>query len=57
MTLLNHIGVFVILFLIIGIIALFDKVLRKDWYYTFPVSMGMWLIFEAFYWTIKIFFL
>jgi hypothetical protein len=56
MTLLNHIGVLVILFLVIGLAALFDKDLRKNWYYSFPASFFAWIVFEAFYWTIKIFF-
>ena len=56
MTLLNHIGILIILFLIIGTAVLFDEKLRKDWHYSIPTSIGMWLLFEAFYWTIQIFF-
>ena len=56
MTLLNHIGILIILFLVIGTTAIFDEELRKDWHHSILTSIGVWLLFEAFYWTIKIFF-
>lgn len=63
MTLLNHVGVFVVILLVFFILALLSRDTRvkylktKDSIYL-PLSSGfIWLIFEAFYWTFKIFFL
>lgn len=57
MTLLNHIGLLVLLVLILVCASVFSEELRDKWLYSFPAAGMVWLIFEAFYWTINIFFL
>ena len=60
MTLLNHIGMFVIIVLICIICELFDakSTLKNIDKVTIPILVAIFLfiIFESFYWTFKIFF-
>lgn len=55
MTLLNHIGVLLLLLLLFNLI----KYLNNDfsnykWHIPFKTGLIIWTIFEAFYWIIKI---
>jgi len=62
MTLLNHIGVFVLILLTITLLDLLQEKVRNaysllDQLWLIPtVSIFLWSIFEAFYWTFKVFF-
>lgn len=58
MTLLNHIGVLLLLFWILTIFWLFIQEMRHKFKYLRVIIESIWLflIFEAFYWTFKIFF-
>ena len=63
MTLLNHIGILVILLIISYTTEIFAVIYKKSrligyefFYAPFLAMFLVWLIFEVFYWTIKIFF-
>jgi len=62
MTLLNHIGIFVLIFLALFFVVIFSSDMRAKYLYTASriylllSTMFLWSIFEAFYWTLKIFF-
>lgn len=58
MTLLNHIGVFVLLTLVLYIVSIFED--RDLTFENMGISIAaaviIMIFFEAFYWTFKIFF-
>lgn len=62
MTLLNHIGVLVILlmifvlFLIIIPMSSGDKTSKNDAIAAVLMTFAVWIVLEAFYWTARIFF-
>lgn len=60
MTLLNHIGVLILLILVGLLVEMFDRnsKLKSLEVLFFPTAAMtiIWIVFEAFYWTFKIFF-
>ena len=65
MTLLNHIGVFLFIFLFEGVVLLLSPSIRRELKITTYKDIFkrlliepflIWFLFEAFYWTFKIFF-
>jgi hypothetical protein len=58
MTLLNHIGVFILLFFFWNCIAILEdeEITFENIFIALKVTIAIYVVFEAFYWTFKIFF-
>jgi len=58
MTLLNHIGVFILLFFFWNCIAILEdeEITFENIFIALEVTIAIYVVFEAFYWTFKIFF-
>ena len=59
MTLLNHIGVFIILIIIFYVVSVFEEkdISFENFWISIGCSTFCMIVFEAIYWTVRIFFL